>query len=85
MSIVRWVEVYRLYRTTILTETMADEINLLRNYHRGQNCFKKCPYKKCFSPINSYQSALKEQRRRRAEKRLSKRVFLESPFLLFPP
>ena len=26
--------------------------------------------------------ALKERRRRRAEKRLSKRVFLESPFLL---
>ena len=28
--------------------------------------------------------ALKERRRRRAEKRLSKRVFLESPFLLCP-
>ena len=30
------------------------------------------------------QSAPKERRRRRAEKRLSKRVFLESPFLLCP-
>ena len=30
------------------------------------------------------QSASKERRRRRAEKRLSKRVFLESPFLLRP-
>ena len=29
-----------------------------------------------------YQSAPKERRRGRAEKRLSKRVFLESPFLL---
>ena len=29
--------------------------------------------------------APKERRRRRAEKRLSKRMFLESPFLLFPP
>ena len=32
-----------------------------------------------------FQSAPKERRRRRAEKRSSKRVFLESPFLLFPP
>ena len=30
------------------------------------------------------QCALKERRRRRAEKWLSKRVFLESPFLLCP-
>ena len=30
------------------------------------------------------QSAPKERQRRRAEKRLSKRVFLESPFLLCP-
>ena len=32
-------------------------------------------------PSFSDQSAPKERRRRRAEKRLSKRVFLESPFL----
>ena len=32
----------------------------------------------------SYGGAPKERRRRRAEKRLSKRVFLESPFLLCP-
>ena len=31
-----------------------------------------------------YGSAPKERRRRRAQKRLSKRVFLESPFLLCP-
>ena len=31
---------------------------------------------------SSFQSAPKERRRGRAEKRLSKRVFLESPFLL---
>ena len=35
-------------------------------------------------PITS-QGAPKERRRRRAEKRLSKRVFLESPFLLCSP
>ena len=29
--------------------------------------------------------APKERRRRRVKKRLSKRVFLESPFLLWPP
>ena len=34
--------------------------------------------------IRKYQSALKERRRRRAEKRLSKRGFLECPFLLCP-
>ena len=33
---------------------------------------------------NDFQSAPKERRRRRAEKRFSKRVFLESPFLLCP-
>ena len=38
----------------------------------------------CPSLIAQNQSAPKERRRRRAEKRLSKRVFLESPFLLFP-
>ena len=34
--------------------------------------------------ITFFKSAPKERRRRRAEKRLSKRVFLESPFLLCP-
>ena len=37
-----------------------------------------------FIEIPEYQSAPRERRRRRAEKRLSKRVFLESPFLLCP-
>ena len=32
----------------------------------------------------SFDSAPKERRRRRAERRLSKRMFLESPFLLCP-
>ena len=40
-----------------------------------------------YPPLNStllFRSTPKERRRRRAEKRLSKRVFLESPFLLCP-
>ena len=38
----------------------------------------------CGIDLGINQSAPKERRRRRAEKRLSKRVFLESPFLLCP-
>ena len=38
----------------------------------------------CFPGFGYLQRATKERRRRRAEKRSSKRVFWESPFLLCP-
>ena len=56
---------------------------------RGQPPFRKVYVLKVYVPFSClnnavYGGAPKERRRRRAEKRLSKRVFLESPFLLCP-
>ena len=52
--------------------------------HQGHSESKTREWK---AEVHESQSSLEDTdpRRRRAEKRLSKRVFLESPFLLFPP
>ena len=57
----------RIYESTLAGQSPTDKLF---------SCIKR------FSENNLYGGAPKERRRRRAEKRLSKRVFLESPFLL---
>ena len=61
------------------------------NFHVNQPCFRLDCRERCWlfsnlecNDFEKNQGAPKVRRRRRAEKQLSKRVFLESPFLLCP-
>ena len=81
------------HRMACRHQSRMDDLYPLRGKakHRQGQAFpsRRCPGQtrpmRGTHQLDKFQSAPKERRRRRAEKWLSKRVSLESPFLLCPP